>query len=133
MLGLLNWWKNVSIAKKLHFVVGIMAVLIGGELVTLRFAMRKLSAARAFVGAESLWSKAQKNAVFSLQRFGLTRNEEDYQAFLKFLKVNEGDHRARMELQNANPDMAKVRQGFREGHVHSEDIDPIVDLIRRFY
>ncbi len=55
-------WRDVSIARKLYFVVGIMALLIIGELVTLRLAMRTLSAARAFVAGEGLWSKAQKNA-----------------------------------------------------------------------
>src|ERR1700722_14012122 len=122
MNSLLNQWKNISIAKKLYFVVGIMALLIGGELVTLRFAMRNLSAARAFVGGESLWSKAQKNAVFNLQRFGITKNEKDYEAFLEALKVNEGDHQARIELFKENPDMKLMREGFLQGHIHPDDI-----------
>lgn len=126
-------WKNISIAKKLYFVIGIMAFLIVGELFTLRFAMRNLSAVRAFVGGESLWSKAQKDAVFSLQRFGNTKNEKDYEAFLDFLKINEGDHQARMELLKKNPDMSIVRAGFLQGRIHSEDIEPIVDLLRQFY
>jgi hypothetical protein len=45
-------WRDVSIVKKLYFVVGVMATLIAGELIILRFAMHKLSAARAFVGGE---------------------------------------------------------------------------------
>src|ERR1700693_2034265 len=116
-------WKNVSISKKLYFVVGLMALLIGGELFTLRFAMRNLSAARAFVGGESLWSKAQKNAVFSLQRFGLTKNEKDYEAFLEALKVNEGDHQARLELFKEKPDATLLREGFLQGHIHPDDIE----------
>src|ERR1700733_13518959 len=103
MRVLLKRWKNVSIARKLNFVVGIMALLIGGELLTLRFAMKNLSAARAFVGAESLWSKAQKNAVFSLQRFGLTKSEKDFEAYLDYLKIPEGDHKSRMELLKKDP------------------------------
>ncbi len=43
-MKLADLWKDVSIAKKLYFVVGIMAFLIVGELVTLRFAMHTLSA-----------------------------------------------------------------------------------------
>lgn len=133
MRYLFGVWRNISIAKKLYFVIGIMAFLIGAELLTLRFAMRQLSAARGFVGGESLWSKAQKDAVFSLQRFGLTGSEKDYEAFLEHLKVNEGDHEARIELMKENPDLNRVRKGFLAGHIHPEDIDPIVYLLRNFY
>ncbi len=132
-MALFNWWKKVSITKKLYFVVGIMALLIAGELVTLRFAMRRLSAARAFVGAESLWSKAQKNAVFSLQRYGLTRNERDYQTYLEYLKIPEGDHKARIELFKKNGDRSIIRHGLIEGRVHPEDVDPMIELLTKFY
>jgi hypothetical protein len=87
-------WRDVSIAKKLYFVVGIMALLIVGELLTLRFAMHTLSAARAFVGGEGLWSKAQKNAAISIQRYGGTRDEADFRAFLAYMEVPKGDRQA---------------------------------------
>jgi two-component system, sensor histidine kinase len=133
MRTLLNFWKHIPIWKKLYFVVGMMTFLIAVELFALRFAMRQLSAARAFVGGESTWSKAQKNAVFSLQRFGITREERDFQEFLNYLKIPEGDHIARIELQKADPDLAIVRQGFLEGRIHPEDIDPVIELLRKFY
>jgi hypothetical protein len=85
------------------------------------------------VGAESLWSKSQKNAVFSLQRYGNTKDEKDYQAFLEYLKVPEGDHQARLELLKAKPDLAVVRDGFLKGHVQPNDIEPIIELLRGFY
>jgi signal transduction histidine kinase len=129
----MRFWRNLSIAKKLYFVVGIMAVLIAGELLTLRFAMHTLSAVRAFVGGEGVWSKAQKNALLKLQRYGATHNEKDYQAFLDALKIPEGDHRARAELQKPHPDPEIIRQGFLDGHIHPDDIPPIVELLRRFY
>jgi hypothetical protein len=129
----LSAWQNLSIAKKLYSVVGVMTVLIAGELLTLQFAMNTLSAVRAFVGGEGTWSKAQKNAALSLQRFAQTRNEADYQAFLDYLKVPEGDHMARIELLKLEPDMAVVRKGFLQGEIHPDDIDPMVKLLRRFY
>src|ERR1700691_1538310 len=117
-MSFLARWRNVSIAKKLYFVVGIMAFLIAGELLTLRFAMKNLSAARAFVGAEGLWSKAQKNAVFSLLRYGITKNEKDFKSYLTYLQIPEGDHKARLELKKKNPDLSIIRKGFLAGHVH---------------
>lgn len=125
--------KRISIATRLYFVVGIMGLLIVLELITLRFAMGKLSAVRAFVGGESLWSKAQKNAVFSLQRYASTRDEFDYQMFRQFLSIPEGDHIARIELKKPNPDLEVVRKGFLQGKIHQDDIDPMIDLLLRFY
>lgn len=133
MKFLAQWWKSVSISRKLYLVVGVMAVLIAGELITLQFAMRSLSAVRAFVGGESVWSKAQKDAVFSLQRYSVTFNEKDYQAFLEHLKINEGDHNARLEMLKPNFDREATRQGFREGRIHPDDIDHVINLLRRFY
>ena len=126
-------WKNLSLTKKLYIVVGGMAILILTELFVIRFAMTQLSAARALVGAESLWSKAQKDAVYSLQQYGYTQNEKHFQEFLKYLSVPEGDHLARLELLKPRADEAIVAQGFLQGHVHPEDIPPVINLLRRFY
>jgi hypothetical protein len=109
-----------------------MACLLAVELVTLRFAMRTLSAVRAFVGGEGSWSKAQKNAALSLDRYSSTRNEADYQEFLSFLKVQAGDHQARTELMKPQPDLELVREGFLAGEIHPDDIQPMVELLRRF-
>ncbi len=129
----LGSWRDISIAKKLYFVVGIMAFLIVGELVTLRFAMHTLSAARAFVGGEGLWSKAQKNAAISIQRYGVTHDEAEFRAFVAYMEVPRGDRQARLELFKPNLDRAVVRAGFVRGRLEPDDIDPMIDLLRRFY
>lgn len=126
-------WKDFSIAAKLYTVIGIMAVLIAGELLALNFAMGTVSAVRAFVGGESMWSKSQKNAVMNMQRYASSRKPDDFEAFLASLRIPEGDHRARLELQKLHPDMAVVRAGFTQGGVHPDDIDPMVRLLRRFH
>jgi len=126
-------WKSLSITKKLSLVVGLMAILIAGELFALAFSMDVLSAVRAFVEGEGTWSKAQKNAVFELQRYAITHQEADYQAFLDEFKVPQGDHVARVELMKPHPDMEKVRQGFIQGHIHPDDSGPVIRLLRRFY
>ena len=125
-------WKRLSIAKKLYIVIGTMALLIAGELATLNFAMGVLSGVRAFVGGEGLWSNAQKNAVFRLQRFGVTRNEDDYAAFLSNLKIPDGDHQARIELEKPHPDLNIVRAGFIQGRIHPDDVDRMITLIQNF-
>ncbi len=132
-MSIIRWLRNVSIAKKLYFTVGIMAMLIAIELMTLLFAINTLSSVRALVGAEGLWSKAQKNAVLSLQKYGTGKDDKDYLAYLNFLKVNLGDRKTRLELLKPSPDLAIAREGFLEGGIHPDDIDGAIKLVRRFH
>jgi len=130
-----NWQrlKDISITRKLYFIVGAMAVLIAVELFALWFSIHTLSSVRAFVGAEGLWSKAQKDATYQLQKYYTTRDEEDYKAFQKFMEVPLGDHITRLELLKENPDMGIARQGFLKGRIHPDDIDGMIKLVRRFH
>ena len=131
--SLFKWFRNVSIAKKLYFTVGIMALLIALELVILFFSINTLSSVRAYVGGEGLWSKAQKDAIYQLRNYGLTHNEADYHKFREFMKVPLGDHITRMELSKKDPDMRIARQGFIEGRNHPDDVDGMIKLFRRFH
>jgi len=128
-----KWFRNVSIAKKLYFTVGIMALLIALELWVLIFSINTLSSVRAYVGGEGLWSKAQKDALYELLEYARTRKEADYVKFLGFMKVNQGDHKTRLELSKEHPDMEIARQGFIEGRNHPEDVDRMIKLFRRFH
>ncbi|WP_373512973.1 ATP-binding protein [Persicitalea sp.] len=127
-----KWFNNISIARKLYFVVGIMAVLIAIEMGTLYFAVNTLSSVRAFVGAEGLWSKAQKDAVYNLQQYSQTHSEKDEQAFYDFMKVPLGDQKTLLQLRKKNPDLELARQGLLEGRNHPDDIDGMIKLFRRF-
>lgn len=129
----LSVWKRISIARKLHAVIGTMAVLITCELVTLRFAMHTLSAVRAFVAGEGAWSKAQKSAALSLQHYALTGDEASYRAFHEQLRVPEGDRRARVELEKPEYDEAVVLAGFVQGNIAPDDVPGMIDLLRRFH
>jgi len=128
----LTFLQKVPIATKLYFTVGIMAVLIAMELFTLFFAINTLSAVRAYVGGEGLWSKAQKDALYQLQRYDRTHDEGAYNLFLEHMKVPFGDHKARLELLKKQPDLNIVREGFLEGRIHPDDLDGVIKLFRRF-
>lgn len=129
----LKWFRNISISKKLYFVLGLMAVLIALELGTLFFAVNTLSSVRAFVGGEGLWSKAQKDAIFSLRMYARVENDDYYNEYLEYLKVPLGDRKARLEMAKPNPDYEVIRQGFLEGRNHPDDIDGMIKLFRRFH
>lgn len=109
-----------------------MALLIAFELFTLLFAMKTLSAVRALVHGEALWSKAQKDAVQSLQQYVITEDELFFQHFQEEIKVPLGDHRARMALLKSDLDMIAITEGFVAGKIHPSDVPPIVKLLTRF-
>jgi hypothetical protein len=128
-----KWLKNISLTKKLYFVVGIMALLIAVELFTLSFMVHTLSSTRALVGAEGSWSKAEKDAVYSLTKYGYTHDEKDYRRYLKLLEVPLGDHKSRLELVKLKPNMDTIRAGFIQGQLDPDDIDGTIRLLTRFH
>ena len=86
------------------------------------FSVHILSAARAYVEGESLWSKAQKEAVFHLSRYAYSDNEADFQYYRQAITVNLGDRKARLELNRPSYDANVARRGFLEGRNHPDDI-----------
>ncbi|HEX7953366.1 MAG TPA: diguanylate cyclase, partial [Burkholderiales bacterium] len=94
--------------------------------------MNILVAARSYSEGESLWSKGQKRAMFSLLRYTETRNPEDYYRYREMIAVPMGDQKARLELEKPDPDFAAAWQGFIEGRNHPEDVPGLIMLFRRF-
>lgn len=127
-----KWFRNIPIARKLYFAIGLMAFLILIELFTLWFSINTLSAVRAYVGAEGLWSKSQKDAIYNLRKFVRGGKEKYYQDYLDCLQVPWGDRIARIEMAKKNPDYNIIRKGFTQGKVHPDDIDGMIKLFRRF-
>lgn len=128
-----NWWHNLSVSKKLYAVVGLMAVLIATELLTLLFAMNILSSVRAFVEGEGLWSKAQKNAIHSLYQYALHGEEKYLREFESNLEIPMGDRMARLELEKPDFNVEIVREGFLRGGNHPNDLDGMIRLLTRFH
>jgi diguanylate cyclase (GGDEF)-like protein len=110
----------------------MFAAIVLFLLILANFSLGLLSSARAYVGGESLWSKAQKDAVFHLQKYAVGRDPEELRQFHANLAVPLGDHEARVEMDKPNPDLQKVWQGFVRGGIHVDDIDGMVTLYRRF-
>ncbi len=125
-------WNKLPVAGKLYSVFGVMAFLICFELIVLAFAMSTLSSVRAFVAGEGHWSKAQKDAVTSLQQFIITNEYEYFMQYQKYLDIPRGDRLARLELEKENPDYKIAFTGFLKGKNHHDDIDGMIRLIKRF-
>jgi diguanylate cyclase (GGDEF)-like protein/PAS domain S-box-containing protein len=108
------------------FLVVVALVLLATE------SIRIVSATRAYVGGESLWSKAQKEAVYSLFRYAQTGAEADYRDYRNAIAVPLGDRQARLELERPDPNLALAREGFLVGQNDPADVDGMIMLFRRF-
>src|ERR1700686_1267567 len=125
--------KRSPSAHKTFFPVAALLVGITVCLVALAdFGLGPLSAARAYVGGEGRWSRAQKNAVHDLLRYAASRDERYYRDFLSEMAVPLGDRRARLEMEKASPDVAVISEGFLAGGIEKADIADMVRLFRRF-
>lgn len=92
-----------------------------------------LSAVRAFVAGESLWTKGQKDAIYYLDRYAATGSPDAYAQFRKAIDVPLGDKAARLALMESDPiDLDTARKGFVRGENHPDDIDSLIWLLRWF-
>jgi diguanylate cyclase (GGDEF)-like protein len=113
-------------------IIWVFAAIVLCLLMLANFSFGLLSSVRAYVGGESLWSKAQKDAVYHLQKYAASRAPEELRQFRADIAVPLGDHDARAEMDKPSPDFEKVQQGFVHGGNHLDDVDGMFNLYRRF-
>src|SRR6202021_1298977 len=117
--------------RELRLILPFVAILLALVLVS-AFSIDILSAARAYVGGESLWSKRQKDAVIHLMRYADGHGEDEFRAYERAIAVPLGDRKARLELTNARPDYDKAAAGLLAGGSHPDDIPGMIRLVRYF-
>jgi len=94
------------------------------------FAVDTLSAARAYSGGESMWSKGEKEAVVALTRYVNSDDRSEYRHFDRMMAMPLGDHLARVQLNKAQSDPALIERGFEAGGIDARDIPAMVRLYR---
>jgi diguanylate cyclase (GGDEF)-like protein len=119
-------------AQSPFVIVWMFGIMVLCLMILANFSFGLLSSMRAYVGGESMWSKAQKDAVFHLQKYAAGHAPEELRKFRYEIAVPLGDHDARLEMDKPAPDMQKVRQGFISGRNHPDDVDGMFKLYRRF-
>ena len=77
-----------------------------------------LSAVRAYVAGESLWSKAQKDAIYYLNLYAETRDDSTYHRYRQAITVPQGDHQLREVLDQPSPDLDAARQAVLLSLIH---------------
>jgi hypothetical protein len=77
--------------------------------------MDTLTSVRAYVVGESLWSKGQKEAIYSLSLYVETGEEKYYRRYQSTISVPLGDRIARRALEQQRPDPQAAYDGFLQG------------------
>jgi diguanylate cyclase (GGDEF)-like protein/PAS domain S-box-containing protein len=108
----------------------VLATLVTLQLGVAAVSIYALSAMRAYVTGESLYSKGQKDAMLNLYAYLRSHDDNDYQRFLANIHVPTGDKQARLAMQQAVPDVEGARQGFLAAKNHPADIDSMIWLFR---
>jgi hypothetical protein len=85
-------------ASSAHVAVPFL-ITLAAMLVVAVASMLVLSAVRAYVGGEGLYSKAQRDAVYYLARYATYRAEADFMSYQDAIAVPLGDRAARNALQ----------------------------------
>ena len=91
-----------------------------------------LSSVRAYAVGESLWSKSQKDALYSLERYARSRRPADHERFTEAMALPLGCRQARLELERPEPNLDRVRRGFLQGGNHPDDVAGMIRLYRVF-
>src|SRR5688572_11360110 len=118
--------------RRLLLLVVPVLLVVALLLLLVNASMESLSAGRAYVGGEGLWSKAQKDAVHHLQRYARAYDARDFEQYRASIAVTLGDRKAREALDRPDPDYATARRGFIEGRNHPDDVDAMTRLFVRF-
>ncbi len=109
--------------------IGIVAV----QLLVAIVSIDVMSAVRAYVTGESLYSKGQKDAHIHLMEYAEHFRDEDYQKFMSALAVPIGDRIAREALQKSPPDKAQARRGLLAGGTQDDEIPGVIRLFLGFH
>ncbi len=130
MQDVLNITERVSFARRF---VPVFSLLLGIIIISLLLAlgaMEVLSAARAYVAGEGLWSKAQRDAVYSLALYAQTREPMYYERYQQALSIPLSDHRARIGMDKPDYDYTKAYAGLLGGDNRPDDIPGMIRLYR---
>ncbi len=124
-----NLIKNLSITEKTVIITLAFIIFLTVAMVANLFTVEIVTTVRAYVSGEGIYSKTQKDAIYSLIKYSKSRDETDYKHFLNSMEIPMAGRRARIELEKSVPDLQLARQALIE---HGSDPDDIKNIIRLF-
>ena len=120
-----------AIARELLLISGLLVAIVAPLLGVTWAGVSVLSALRAYVAGEGLYSKGQKDAAYHLVRYALTREELEYERYQSAIAVPLADARARLELERPDGSLAKAEQALIDGRNDAAEVAAMARLFRR--
>jgi len=96
------------------------------------FSLEVMSSVRAYVAGEAMWSRSQKDAVYSLNLYLRSGEAGQFAQYQASLAVPIGDEFARWALEREPVDVEAARIGFLQGGNHPDDVPGLIWLFRYF-
>jgi len=118
-------WSLWRVVGPLLAIVLLLGGLSAGSL-------QVMSAVRAYVAGESMWSKGQKDAIHYLQTYVSTGAPLYLQKFDAAIAVPLADRTARLALESPGDNDAVARAGFARAGNHDDDIGGLIWLFKYF-
>ena len=127
-------WRlaDLSISTKLNLIIGALVLVVLVTLATILAAFQLTSGVRAYVGGESLWSKAQKDAAYHLARYADDGQADSYLAYHQAIEIPLAIRRAREEMNRGPFNPQRVREEFVRSGIHVDDVQHMIRLYRHF-
>ena len=120
-------------ARKSWPVLTVFACIVALQLGVAVVSIDVMSAVRAYVTGESLYSKGQKDAHIRLIDYAELHREEDYEAFLRALAFPLGDRAAREAMQSPVLEADAARRGLIAGGTAAGDVPGVIRLFEWFH
>ena len=106
--------------------------MVGLQFSVAAFSVSVLSAVRAYVTGESLYSKGQKDAQIYFVDYAENQREQDYLKLIEALSIPIADRRAREALQQPEPDRRAAYEAFVAGGNHPDDVPGLIRVFLWF-
>jgi diguanylate cyclase (GGDEF)-like protein len=116
----------IKLVSPFVMVVVLQATIAG-------FSLEAMSSVRAYVAGEAMWSRSQKNAVYSLNLYLNSGESSLFAQYQSSLAVPIGDEYARWALERDPVDVELARIGFLQGGNHPDDVAGLIWLFRYFH
>ncbi|WP_407150846.1 putative bifunctional diguanylate cyclase/phosphodiesterase [Bradyrhizobium sp. ORS 86] len=119
-------------SRSLWRVVGPLIAIVFLQASLSAGSLQVMSAVRAYVAGESLWSKGQKDAIHDLQIYVSTGTADYLQKFDTAIAVPLADRTARLALEAPGDNDAAARAAFAQAGNHDDDIGGLIWLFKYF-
>lgn len=110
-----------------------LMVLVGVILLLTWFALQIQVTLAGFLNSESVWSKAQKQAVISLDAYAISGDSADMATFRRNYTILDSDRRARDEIASGFFDRAVVSEAFVRGNVMPSAKSGMIFMLQHFH